>query len=113
MEEREFKILLSATKVKANKKLKDQILHQIKAEKELVPTQQSQTSKIASSHFSVLGMMYLSLLILTGYFYMKTGGELLQSKAFILSALMLSSLFSIYWFITVYDDYKKSKPDPN
>ena len=113
MEERELKKVLSGTKIKANNDLKVRIKHQIEAEKELMPAQRVRTSKVTNSHLSVLGAMYLFLFLLTGFFYVKTEGDILQSKSFILSALLLSSLFSIYWLITVYDDYKKLKSDTN
>lgn len=109
MEEKELKKLLSTTKVKADGNLKDRIVHQINAERELIPTKRKVYNTEFSSHLSILGIMYVMLLILAGYFYQRTDGNLFQSTSFITSALCIASIFSIYWLITVYVDYKKLK----
>ncbi len=107
MEDREIKKLLSTTKMKAEDKLKARIIHQINSEKVLIQAKRKSISTTSGNHFSTLGIMYILLLSLTGYFYYKTDGNLFQSSLFILYALFIASTFSIYWFITVYYDYKK------
>lgn len=109
MEDKNLKKTLSTTKIKADKGLKNRVLHQIEAEKHLVSTKQKGGTKSWTSYLSILGVMYAFLLVLTSYFYIKTDGNLFQSTTYIVSALFLASVFSIYWFTVIYDDYKKSK----
>lgn len=109
MEENELKQLLSTTKVTANEKLKDRIVHQINTEKELIPAKRKPSYTSSDSHFSILGIMYALLIALIGYFYLKTDGNPFQSLSFVIWALFISITFSIYWFITVYDDFRNSK----
>lgn len=109
MEEQELKKLLSTTKVKAGERLKDRIVHQINAEKALIPVKQKTSSTSLIGQLSILGIMYALLIMLAAYFYYKTNGSPLQSTTFIYSAILIASTFSFYWLYTVYDDAKKSK----
>lgn len=108
MEEKELKDLLAETKLMADDKLKDRIIHQINAEKALIPKKQKATNS-TGSYFYIFGVMYLLLLTLSVYFYHQTEGNPFQSQTFIVATIFTASTFSFYWLILVYGDYKKMK----
>ncbi|RYM32799.1 hypothetical protein ERX46_12100 [Brumimicrobium glaciale] len=108
MEDKELKELMLASKLKASENLKDRIIHQINAEKGLIPkSHKVKTSN--GSYFYILRVMYLFLLILAAYFYFQTDGNPFQSQTFVISTLFIASTFSLYWFVNVYVDYRKTK----
>lgn len=108
MKENELKQHLSRTKLKADKELKDRIVHQIQTEKELMPSKSRVSNTSFGNSFSGFGIMYIVLLALECCFYSITDGKPLQSISFVVSAITVSSTFSIYWLITTYDDYKSN-----
>lgn len=107
MEDKELKEMLASTKLKADDNLKNRIVHQINAEKELIPAKQKVSTTSFGNHFYILGIMYAMLLVLIGYFYFKTDGNPFQSLSFVIPALFIASTFSIYWLIIVYNESKK------
>ena len=108
MEDNELKKSLLASKLKASENLKARIIHQINAEKALIP-KSHKVKTSTGSHFYILGVMYLFLMALVAYFYFQTDGNPFQSQTYIISTLFIASSFSLYWFINVYVDYKRIK----
>lgn len=106
MEEKELKEMLAASKMKADERLKDRIIHQINAENSLIPKKQK-TIKSTGNHFYIFGIMYFLLLTLVAYFYYQTDGNPFHSQTFIIATILVASTFNLYWLIIVYGDYKK------
>lgn len=109
MEDKELKDKLLLSKLKAEDKLKDRILHQINAEQALIPKKRKSKRGSKESYFSIFGIMYAVILVLGFYFYSQTDGKLLESNSFLVSVIMTAGSFSIYWFLTVYMSYRKVK----
>lgn len=109
MEDKDLKQLLSKTKLKADDALKSRIVHQINAEKALIPVKLKSHATITGNNLSLLGIMYAMLISVVGYFYVKTDGNPFQSSSFILATTFTAATFSIYWLLVVYADYRKLK----
>lgn len=109
MEDKELRQVLSATKLKADEQLKSRIIHQIHAEKALIPAKQKSDVSTNENHLSLLGTMYAMLLSLIAYFYIKTDGNPFESSAFVLFIIFTAATFSMYWLLIVYTDYRKLK----
>lgn len=109
MEDKELKDKLLLSKLKADDNLKDRIIHQINAEQALIPKRPKSANVAKEDYFYIFGIMYVFILVLGAYFYMRTDGNPMESNVFIYSAIMVAGLFSMHWFLTVFMNYKKVK----
>ena len=109
MEDKELKELILSPKIEAKENLKNRIMHQINAEKVLIPKKQNTTTNSTENHFYIFGIMYILLLTLIAYFYFQTDGKPLQSQTYVISTLFIAGTFNLYWIINVYVDYKRVK----
>ncbi|WP_107038171.1 hypothetical protein [Brumimicrobium mesophilum] len=109
MEDKELKDKLLLSKLKAEDKLKDRILHQINAEQALIPKKRKSKRASKENYFSIFGIMYAVILSLGVYFYSQTEKNPLESNTFVFSVIFVAGSFSIYWFLMVYMNYKKVK----
>ena len=104
-----LKDLLSGTRLKAGENLKYRIMQQIETEKALSPRKIKSSTPSIGSMFSIFGVMYLLIAIIGGGVYLTGGQEALKSATFFLPIMLVASVCSLFWMISVYDDRRRSK----
>jgi uncharacterized membrane protein len=109
MEDKHLKEILSRTQLMADENLKHRILHQIHTEKSLSPMKSAHSSTTFDNLLFIFGLMYAIIAILTIFFYISIESNPLKSTTFITSVAFVSSISSLYWLLTVYEDYRKHK----
>ena len=104
--------LMQSAKQQAPENLKHRIMHQIETESTLackaVPAKKQQ-GNVLKDFIGIFGVMYVVLAALIGGAYMLKGKDFLFSSAFIGMAVVVASVFSLFWLMTRLDARLKSR----
>ena len=96
MEDKELKDKLLLSKLKADDNLKDRIIHQIEAEKALIPKTNKSSLVSKENYFHIFGIMYGIIMVLAVYFYDQTEKNPFESNTFVFSAIFVAGSFSTF-----------------
>ncbi|MDR1715914.1 MAG: hypothetical protein LBS20_08710 [Prevotella sp.] len=109
MQDDRIKDLLSGTKMKAGENLKYRIMQQIETEKALVPKKSVSSRPVIKNMLTVFGVMYALIAIVGLAVYSTSGQSGLSSATFLVPVILISSVCSMFWMISIYDDRRRSK----
>jgi len=109
MQDDRIKELLSGTKIKAGENLKYRIMQQIETEKALVSKKKVTTRPVIKNMLTTFGVMYALIAIVGLAVYSASGQSGLSSATFLVPVILISSVCSMFWMISVYDDRRRSK----
>lgn len=109
MQDDKIKELLSGTKMKAGENLKYRIMQQIETEKALVPKKKASSRPVIKNMLTTFGVMYALIAIVGMAVYSTSGQSGLSSATFLVPVILISSVCSMFWMISVYDDRRRSK----
>lgn len=99
-----LKRILANSTLKGSDNLKYRIMHQIEVEKTVFKERKTDTYPFVANMFSIFGIMYLFIAIIGGIVYFSGGKEALLSIAFFIPAVLIASVCSVFWMISIYDD---------
>ncbi len=108
-QDQKIRDLFSGTKIKAEENLKFRIMQQIKTEEALIPKKNTSSRPIIKNMLTVFGIMYALIAVVGCFMYTKDGGNSLDSLSFLLPVILISSVCSMFWMISVYDDRRRNK----
>ncbi|MBF0650622.1 hypothetical protein IR083_17505 [Dysgonomonas sp. GY75] len=109
MQDDKIKELLSGTKMKAGESLKYRIMQQIETEKALIPKKNISARPVIKNMLTTFGVMYALIAIVGMAVYSTSGQSGLSSATFLVPVVLISSVCSMFWMISVYDDRRRSK----
>ncbi|GAB6123104.1 hypothetical protein JCM30204_42540 [Dysgonomonas termitidis] len=109
MQDDKIKDLLSGTKMKAGENLKYRIMQQIETEKALVPKRSVSSRPVIKNMLTVFGVMYALIAIVGLAVYSTSGQSGLSSATFLVPVILISSVCSMFWMISLYDDRRRNK----
>lgn len=109
MQDDKIKELLSGTKMKAGESLKYRIMQQIETEKALAPKKNISARPVIKNMLTTFGVMYALIAIVGLAVYTTAGQSALSSTTFYIPVILISSVCSLFWMISVYDDRRRNK----
>jgi len=109
IEDKQMRQLFSGTEMRASDNLKFRIMQQIETEKSLARKKSKNNYPVLKSMLSVYGIMYSVLAILVLGVYLMYGKEVLESASTFLYIILVVSVFSIFWTISLYDENRRKK----
>ncbi|HCO66141.1 MAG TPA: hypothetical protein DIT04_00020 [Dysgonomonas sp.] len=109
MEDLRFRKILSDTKLSAGENLKFRIMQQIETENSLVRKKAKGSFSILDNMFSVFGVMYAVIAIAAGIVYFSAGKEAVESSYMYLIVILIVSVCSMFWMISLYDERRRKK----
>lgn len=104
--------MMQSAKIEASENLKHRIMHQIEAEKALIPQRvkpKRETTNVLKDFKAIFGVMYLLLSGLSIFTVIFGGTKALSSSQFILTAALIFVVFASFWAITRLDAYMRGK----
>lgn len=104
IEDKQFRDLLSGTKLEASNNLKFRIMQQIETEKALSKQKATNTRSGFGNILSILGVMYSLIAILGLGVYFTYGSEALQSPSLYMPLILITSACSVFLLISTFDD---------
>jgi len=108
-----MKSMMESARKEPSENLSYRIMHQIETEQALTRVKsQPEVSKQKGNalvDLKIFGWMYLVLLIAGGYFFLQGGKEALMTDTFLWTCTTISSIFSLFFLITVFDNSLRSK----
>lgn len=113
-----MKSMMESARKEPSENLSYRIMHQIETEQALTRAKPKVSKQITSSpllDLRIFGLMYLVLLLAGGYFYLQGGKDALLTETFLWTCIMISSIFSFFFLITVVDNSlrRKAKNKPS
>jgi multisubunit Na+/H+ antiporter MnhG subunit len=84
-------------------------MQQIETEKALVPKKKVNTRPVIKNMLTTFGVMYALIAIVGMAVYSTSGQSGLSSATFLVPVVLISSVCSMFWMISVYDDRRRSK----
>ncbi len=109
LQDEKLKELFSGTKIKADEKLKFRIMQQIETEKNLIPKKSPSSRPIVKNMLSIFGIMYALIALVGLALYTKGGESALNSLTFFLPVILICCVCSVFWMLSNYDDYRRSR----
>jgi len=109
IEDKQFKKILSETKLTAGDNLKFRIMQQIETEKALSKKESKNSFSILDNMFSIFGVMYAIIAIVAGTIYFSAGKEAVESTYTYLTIILIVSVCSMFWMISLYDEKRRKK----
>lgn len=106
MKEDKLTNLIKDSKLKAGEGFRDRVMHQIETEQALRPKKNKIPSYSTPPTFGVFAVMYGVILIVGLFFYFNTGSNLLGSSFFLKIIGLITSISSVFYLISVFDDSK-------
>jgi len=108
MSERELKEILKQTKVSADENTTFRVLHQIEAEKALLPKPEAKKISLLQQFENIFGTIAGIVIALGFYFhyYLKISPK--DSTTFFYLGLAVVSIGSFYWLYVSYNNYKEN-----
>lgn len=107
--EEQFRKILSETKTPAGESLKFRIMQQIETEKSLSRKEAKRSFSAVSSMFSIFGIMYVIIAIVAGGIYFSAGKDAVESTYTYLTVILIVSVCSMFWMISLYDERRRQK----
>lgn len=107
-----MKSMMESARKEPSENLSYRIMHQIETEQALTRAKPKVSKQITSSpllDLRIFGLMYLVLLLVGGYFYLQGGKDALLTETFLWTCIMISSIFSFFFLITVVDNSLRRK----
>lgn len=110
-DKRWMKAMMESARKEPSENLSYRIMHQIETEQALtrVKRKVNKQGRNPLLDLRVFGWMYFVLLLVGGYFYMQGGKEALLTDTFLWSCVIISSIFSLFFLITVFDNFFRHK----
>ncbi len=105
--DKQFRKILSETKLTANDNLKFRIMQQIETEKALSRQKSKQSFSVLKNMLSVFGVMYAIIAIVGLGIYMMYGKEGIESTSTYLIVILIASVCSMFWMISVLDEKRR------
>lgn len=108
-----IKSMMESAKKEPSKNLSNRIMHQIVTEKVLSGNKKfvrRQKENVLIDLRNIFGFMYLVLLGTCAFFYLQGGNEALLTDTFLWTCVTISSVFSLFFFISTADNlFRKRK----
>lgn len=109
MEEKQIRKILSDTKIPAGENLKFRIMQQIETESALSKKKAKNSFSILGNMYSIFGVMYVVIAIVMAFVYFSAGQEAIKSTYMYLAVILISSVCSLFWMLSVYDEKRRKK----
>ena len=113
IEDKQFRQILSDTKKTAGENLKFRIMQQIETEKSLSQKEAKNSFSAVASMFSIFGVMYAIIAIVAGTIYFSAGRAAVESTNTYLAIILIVSICSVFWMISLYDERRRKKNQKN
>ena len=111
IQDEKIKEILSLSKIKAGKNLKYRVMQQI--ETESVFSAKKVKSKnlrpLIVNSFLIIGVMYALVVLVALGIFITRGVEALNSLSFFAPVIMISTVCSMFWMISMFDDKRRIK----
>lgn len=108
-----FRKILSETKIPTSDNLKFRIMQQIETEKALSKQKNKSSFSILDNMFSIFGTMYTVIALIAAAVYIWAGKEALESTYTYLTIILIVSVCSMFWMLSLYDEKRRKKNRKN
>lgn len=109
MEDKQMRKILSGTKIPAGDNLKFRIMQQIETESALSKKKAKSSFSTIGSMYSIFGVMYVVISLVLLFVYFSAGQEAMKSTPVYLVVILISSVCSLFWMLSVYDEKRRKK----
>ncbi len=109
IEDIQLKKILPETKITAGNNLKFRIMQQIETEKAFSKKKANSSFSILSNMYSIFGIMYAIIAVIAGFVYFSAGKEAVESTYMYLTIILVTSVCSVFWMLSVYDEKRRKK----
>jgi len=109
IEDKQFRKLLSGTRMEASDNLKFRIMQQIETEKALSREKSKNSFSALKNMLSVFGVMYAIIAIVGLGIYLMYGKEGIESTSTYMIVILIASVCSMFWMVSVFDEKRRSQ----